>query len=114
MDDLIRRSVGRRRADCEPRQRCGVSAPGPRCTSGSAYGLHLIRTVRSEAERQDPHPVFGAFMKSRVSRTFSREEVRDRVLPAYMGLIKQIDDQLGLLFKFMEEQGLSVEFPSAQ
>ena len=72
------------------------------------YGRqHLIQTVRSEAERQDPHPVFGAFMKSRVSRTFSRDEVRERVLPAYMGLIKQIDDQLGLLFKFMEEQGLS-------
>lgn len=27
-------------------------------------------------------------------------------MPGYMGLIKQIDDQLGLLFAFMEERGL--------
>ena len=45
-------------------------------------------------------------MDQRVSRTFARDEVRDEVIPVYMGLIKQIDDQLGLLFAFMEERGL--------
>jgi arylsulfatase A-like enzyme len=46
-------------------------------------------------------------MQDRVALTFSRDEVRERVLPAYMGLIKQIDDQLGVLFKFLEDQGLA-------
>ena len=45
-------------------------------------------------------------MDHRVSRTFSRDEVRAEVIPVYMGLIRQIDDQLGLLFRFMEERGL--------
>ena len=37
----------------------------------------------------------------------TRDEVRARVIPAYMGLIKQIDDQLGVLFRFLDERGLS-------
>lgn len=65
-----------------------------------------LPVVRSEAERQDPHPVYDAMMKHRVSETFSREGVRDAVMPGYMGLIKQIDDQLGKLFGFLEERGL--------
>ncbi|MEJ8859121.1 alkaline phosphatase family protein [Variovorax robiniae] len=65
-----------------------------------------LPVVRSEGERRDPHPVYGAMMNHRVSRTFSREGVRDAVMPGYMGLIKQIDDQLGELFRFMEARGL--------
>lgn len=65
-----------------------------------------LPVVRSDAERENPHPVYGAMMKHRVSRTFSREGVRDAVMPGYMGLIKQIDDQLGELFRFMDERGL--------
>jgi arylsulfatase A-like enzyme len=45
-------------------------------------------------------------MDLRASRSFAREEVRREVIPVYMGLIKQIDDQLGALFGFMEERGL--------
>ena len=59
-----------------------------------------VPPVRAAAERADPHPVYGALMALRVSRNFSRDEVRARVIPAYMGLIKQIDDQLGVLFRF--------------
>ncbi len=62
--------------------------------------------MRSEAERADPHPVYREFMRDRVSKTFSRDEVRDEVIPVYMGLIKQIDDQIGVLFGFMRERGL--------
>ena len=62
--------------------------------------------VRSEEERRDAHPVFAEFMDLRVSRSFAREEVRREVIPVYMGLIKQIDDQLGRLFAFMGERGL--------
>ncbi|HWE19418.1 MAG TPA: alkaline phosphatase family protein [Hyphomicrobiaceae bacterium] len=70
------------------------------------YGQeHVLPPVRTEAERTDPHPVYRAFMDLRVARAFSRDEVRAEVVPVYMGLIKQIDDQLGLLFRFMEERG---------
>ena len=65
----------------------------------------FVRPHRSEQERQNPHPVYRAFMDMEVSRTFSRDEVRETVLAGYMGLIKQIDDHLGKLFKFMEESG---------
>jgi arylsulfatase A-like enzyme len=78
-------------------------APAP---YNAMYGPeHVIPAVRSEAERRDPHPVYRAFMDLRVARTFSRDEVRAQVVPVYMGLIKQIDDQLGRLFRFMEEAG---------
>ena len=63
--------------------------------------------VRDEAERRDPHPVYAAFMDLRVSRNMARDEVRSRVVPAYMGLIRQIDDQLGLLFAFLDREGLA-------
>ena len=65
--------------------------------------------VRSEAEREDPHPVYGAFMEERVSRAFCDDGTRTRVLTAYMGLIKQIDDQMGRLMAFLDEQGLTDE-----
>ncbi len=79
-------------------------APAP---YNNMYGPEdVLPVVRSEEERRDPHPVYRAFMNLRVSNTFSREEVREEVIPVYMGLIKQIDDQLGLLFEFMEARGL--------
>ena len=72
------------------------------------YGADdVLPVLRSEEERRDPHPVYRAFMDMRVSRNFSRDEVRARVIPAYMGLIKQIDDQLGVLFRFLDERGLT-------
>ena len=64
-----------------------------------------LPVVRDDAEKTDPHPVYGAFIDHRVSKAFSRDEVRDSVMPAYMGMIKQIDDQMGRLFQFLEEQG---------
>jgi arylsulfatase A-like enzyme len=66
----------------------------------------VIPAVRADDERGDPHPMFRAFMEHRVSRVFSRDEVRDEVIPVYMGLIKQIDDQMGVLFGHMQERGL--------
>jgi len=33
----------------------------------------------------------------------ARDEVRREVVPVYMGLIKQIDDQMGVLFRFLDE-----------
>ena len=67
----------------------------------------VLPAVRAESERgNDAHPVYRAFMDQRVARNFSRDEVREHVIPTYMGLIKQIDDQLGLLFKFLKDKGI--------
>ena len=38
-------------------------------------------------------------------RAFARDEVRQAVIPAYMGLIKQIDDCIGKLMAFLEAAG---------
>ncbi|PBB95193.1 sulfatase-like hydrolase/transferase [Mesorhizobium sp. WSM3862] len=71
------------------------------------YGKAEIQpAVRSEAERVSPNPIFEAFQQERYSKNFSRDEVRETVVPCYMGLIKQIDDQLGHLFDFMEKRGV--------
>ena len=79
-------------------------APAP---YNAMYGPHdVLPVVRAEEERRDPHPVYREFMDLRVSSAFSRDEVREEVIPVYMGLIKQIDDQLGVLFRFMRERGL--------
>ena len=70
------------------------------------YGPESFLPVkRSEEERQDTHPVQAAFMNMEVGRVFSADGTRETVLPAYMGLIKQIDDHLGRLFAWLEETG---------
>ncbi len=80
-------------------------APAP---YNDMYGPeHVIPAVRSDAERVDAHPVFANFMNHRVSKSFSRNEVRENVIPVYMGLIKQIDDHLGRLFQFLHDQGIA-------
>jgi len=71
------------------------------------YGHNqVLPVVRNQAEREAPHPVLGAFMDHRVSKAFSADGARERVIPAYMGLIKQIDDQMGVLFDFMARNDL--------
>ena len=62
--------------------------------------------IRSESERDNAHPVFAAYMDMRYSRNMSRDEAREKVIPTYMGLIKQIDDQMGVLMQFLEARGL--------
>ncbi len=66
---------------------------------------HVPAAIRHDSERDNPHPVYAAFMNNRIGRAFSREEVRQKVIPAYMGLIKQCDDQMGRLFDFLERNG---------
>ncbi len=66
----------------------------------------FIAVNKSEAEKENAHPVFEAFMGHKDSTTYADDTIREHALPAYMGLIKQIDDQMGKLFAFMEEQGL--------
>ncbi len=66
---------------------------------------HVLPAVKHETERQNPHPVYAAFMNQRASMAFARDDIREHVMPAYMGLIKQIDDQIGVLMAFLEKRG---------
>ena len=65
----------------------------------------ILDPVRSDVERDDPHPVYRAFLEGRIAAAFQRDEVRRKVIPAYMGLIKQCDDQLGVLLDHLERTG---------
>lgn len=65
-----------------------------------------LPVVRSEAERQNAHPVFDAYINSRICRAFAQDKVREAMLGAYMGLITQIDDHIGRLMAWMEDKGL--------
>ncbi|GAA4220632.1 arylsulfatase A-like enzyme [Sagittula marina] len=72
----------------------------------SMYGPEdFLPPVRTEAERDTDHPVFRGFQQSVIGKAFSRDDVRDKVLGAYMGLIKQCDDQMGVLFDYLETSG---------
>lgn len=72
----------------------------------SMYGPDdFIDPVRTQAERDTDHPVFKGFQMTPVGQAFSRDEVREKVLKAYMGLIKQCDDQMGVLFDYLETSG---------
>ncbi|MEM7475680.1 MAG: sulfatase-like hydrolase/transferase, partial [Planctomycetota bacterium] len=60
---------------------------------------------RGNRERQSDHPLMWAWMDMRVSQSFSRDDVRDLVAPVYMGLIRELDDQMGRLFDYLEKSG---------
>ena len=50
------------------------------------YGAnHVPAPTRHEVERDVPHPVFGAYMANRIAAAFQRDDVRQKVIPAYMG-----------------------------
>lgn len=66
---------------------------------------HVPAATRHTKEQDNAQPVFGAYMQNRVAQAFQREEVRNKVIPAYMGLIKQCDDQLGRILDHLEETG---------
>lgn len=58
---------------------------------------------RDDDELTNPHPVYEGFFTNRIGRAFQKPQVRDVVIPAYMGLIKQCDDQLGVLLDHLEK-----------
>ena len=66
---------------------------------------HVPAALRHPKERENPQPVFGAYMENKIAGAFQRDDVRNKVIPAYMGLIKQCDDQLGLLLDHLEATG---------
>jgi arylsulfatase A-like enzyme len=66
----------------------------------------VLSAVKSEDELKDTNPLMKLFMERVAGQTFGKEEARDKVIPVYMGLITQIDDQLGVLFEFMRKKDL--------
>jgi len=78
-------------------------APAPYNDMYSANDLPKVN--RTDAERQSDHPLMQAWMDMRVSRSFSRDDIRDLVAPVYMGLIKELDDQMGRLFDYLKTSG---------
>ncbi len=79
-------------------------APAPYNTMYSADDVPPVN--KSEEELENLNPLMQLFMERVAGKTFSKDEAREKVIPVYMGLITQIDDQLGLLFNFMQERNL--------
>ena len=70
------------------------------------YGPDTWMPVHRDArELESANGVYKAFTDMRVSQVFAQEGVREAVMPAYMGLVKQIDDHLGRLFDWLESTG---------
>ena len=80
-----------------------ISCPPPTttCTTSGTFSRRSVIPTNCV----DPHPVYEQFMAGTVGRSFRRDEVREAVVPAYMGLVKQCDDQMGRLFAHLERSG---------
>ncbi|MBS0241919.1 MAG: alkaline phosphatase family protein [Proteobacteria bacterium] len=65
----------------------------------------VLPANRSDSERGTAHPVMAAFMAHDESVAFSRQEVRETVIPTYMGLISQFDAHVGRLVAHLEATG---------
>jgi len=71
------------------------------------YGTEdMIPVQRDESEKENPHPVFAHYMEQAGSQTMARAASRNKAIPAYMGLIKQIDDHIGNLLAYLEKNNL--------
>jgi len=78
-------------------------APSPYHRAYSARDV--VPVVRHPREKIDAHPIVRSYHGHAASLSFAREEVRDTVIPVYMGLVKQVDDHLGRLFEALDSQG---------
>ena len=66
---------------------------------------HLLPVVRNESEKQDAHPVYQSYFQNAIAKAICAPGIREKVIPAYMGLVKQCDDQLGVLLDYLETSG---------
>ena len=80
-------------------------APAP---YNDMYSVDDLVAVNRSEEEGKANPLMWLEMEKVAGETFSTEEGRNRVLPTH-GPDHQIDDQLGLLFDFMEARGLTEE-----
>lgn len=61
--------------------------------------------VRSQSERTHAHPVHAAYQQHEESQSFAQDEVWQTIKPVYMGLVKQIDDEVGRLLAHLDQLG---------
>ena len=76
-------------------------APEPYASMYGADDVHRRRSARRTSARNRIRfspPIWTCA----ISRNMSRDEAREEVIPTYMGLIKQIDDQMGGLMRYLE------------
>ena len=66
----------------------------------------VLAAIRDQQELVDPHPVYAAYLRREESQSFSRVSVRRTVIPVYMGLVKQIDDEIGRLLRWLDDREL--------
>ncbi|MGJ8624987.1 MAG: sulfatase-like hydrolase/transferase, partial [Yoonia sp.] len=67
--------------------------------------VDVMPPIRSDGELQDAHPLLAAYRAHRVSEAFSNDTLRKTVVPTYMGLITQLDDQIGRLIAHLDAKG---------
>ena len=65
----------------------------------------VVPANRNEAEKIQPHPVIAAFRQHAEGVSFADNAVREHVIPAYMGLISEIDDHMGRLMAVLKKAG---------
>ena len=63
----------------------------------------VIPIVRSTSEKDTMHPVYRSNADARYSQYYERPGARERMIAGYMGLITQIDDHVGRLIGWLEE-----------
>ena len=72
----------------------------------AAYGAdHVLPAHRRPEELDDPNPVYAAFAGNAFARLYARDDVRETVIPTYMGLIAQCDAELGRLLDYLAATG---------
>ena len=76
-------------------------APAPYNDKYSAADVPAV----NRRDEEHSHPLMKAWAQTRICKSFARDNVRDTVAPVYMGLIKELDDNLGRLFDYLEVSG---------
>ena len=77
-------------------------SPTPACMAQPMCRRRCVRSRNGNAPIRYSPPIWTCV----TPRNMSRDEARQKVIPTYMGLIKQIDDQMGVLMNFLEARGL--------
>ena len=64
----------------------------------------IIPPIRSSDEIKTRHPVVDAYAAHEESINFSKDVCRERVIPSYMGLISELDANIGRLVEFLKSE----------
>ncbi len=63
---------------------------------------HVLPAKKCASERDNPHPVYAAYMQQLESINFAKDAVRDKIIPVYMGLISEFDDHVGNMVQYLK------------